>query len=304
MNIERSKHIPISEILSKLNVTPTNPGKKELRYLSPWRDEKTPSFFVNVDANLWFDHGEGIGGDTLKLACTYLERSGQDCTIRDGLRWLQNLSGDIAPDKILFPRRERKFEKEDSPLSLRSNRELENLALINYLADRGIPLELARKYLRELVVFNSNSGKRITCLGFPNDDGGFELRNPFFKGCLRPKAISFIRARIPKPDGIHIFEGSFDFLSCVAQLNGRSLKADTIILNSISCLKQAKAYVHKYGYRNAFTWMDNDKAGDAATKSLAEFIESEPGLNHVPMNNLYKGHKDVNAWHMHQLRLG
>ncbi|MGX5858300.1 toprim domain-containing protein [Dyadobacter jiangsuensis] len=301
MDIERSKHIPISEILGKMNVLPTNPGKNELSFISPWRDEKTPSFFVNVKENVWFDHGEGIGGDPLKFACLFLERTGQDFTVSDGLRWLRNLTNEIPAEKILPPRQERKFEKEDSPLSLRSNRDLDNPALINYLGERGIPLSLARKHFRELVVFNSNSGKRITCLGFPNEEGGFELRNPFFKACLRPKSISFIRGREVKPEGIHLFEGSIDYLSSVAQLNGRNLKADVIVLNSVSCIKQAMAYIHQYGYRKAYTWMDNDAAGEAATKVLADFFTNEPGLQHIPMNRVYHPHKDVNAWHVHCL---
>lgn len=303
MNIELAKSIAISEILGKLNLLPKSSSGKELRYLSPFRDERTPSFFVNINENVWFDYGEGIGGDLVKFACIYLERQNEAHTVSDALRWISNLSSEF-PVSVLIPnRKERSFEKEDNPLSLKSNKELRNVALIRYLEKRGIPLNLAKQHLRELEVFNSNSGKRITCLGFQNEDDGFELRNPFFKGCLRPKAITFIRGRVPKPDGIHLFEGFLDYLSAVVQLNGRPLKADAIILNSVSCAKQAMAYIHKYGYRIAYTWMDNDPSGQRATAAFAEFFKSEEGLSHAPMNNLYEPHKDVNDWHMHHLRL-
>ena len=303
MNIELAKSIAISEILGKLNLLPKSTSGKELRYLSPFRNERTPSFFVNVNENLWFDHGEGIGGDLVRFACIYLERHNEAHTVSDALRWISNLSNDFPVTAFVPARKERSFEKEDSPLSLKSNRPLTNIALIRYLDKRGIPQNLAKQHLRELQVFNSNSGKRITCLGFPNEDGGFELRNPFFKACLRPKSISFIRGRVPKPEGIHLFEGFMDYLSAIVQLNGRSLKADSIILNSLSCAKEAMAYIHKYGYRIAYTWMDNDPAGQKATEAFAEFFKSEEGLCHAPMNSLYADHKDVNAWHMHHLRL-
>lgn len=92
-----------------------------------------------------------------------------------------------------------------------------------------------------------------------------------------------------------------DYLSAISQLNGRGLKGDAIVLNSLSCLKQAIPYIQNYGYRVAYSWMDNDKAGEKATTALSEFIQTEAELKHTPMNKVYAPHKDVNAWHMHKL---
>ncbi|WP_138477117.1 toprim domain-containing protein [Dyadobacter bucti] len=303
MNTELAKSIAISEILGKLNISPENPGKKELRYFSPWRNEKTPSFYVNVDENIWFDHGEGIGGGLIKFASTYLERLGENHTNADAVRWLTNLSGSFPDCQIFDPVRERNAEKKDSALVLKSNRPITHLGLIRYLEKRGIPLSLAKQNFREMHVVNRNTGKRIISLGFGNEDGGFELRNPMFKACLRPKAISFIRGKVAKPESIHLFEGCMDYVSVIAQLNGKPLKGDAIVLNSVALLKQAMAYIHKYGYRTAYSWMDNDAAGKKATAVLAEFLKEEECLTHVKMNNVYAPHKDVNAWHMHQLKL-
>jgi hypothetical protein len=49
--------------------------------------------------------------------------------------------------------------------------------------------------------------------------------------------------------------------------------------------------------------MDNDTAGEKATALLKDFFKMQEGLTHQPMNKLYAPHKDVNAWHMHQLKL-
>jgi len=47
-------------------------------YLSPFRQEKTPSFKINRHQNVWFDHGAGEGGTIIDLGvklynCTYQE---------------------------------------------------------------------------------------------------------------------------------------------------------------------------------------------------------------------------------------
>jgi hypothetical protein len=302
MNIEHAKRIPMPEILSKLEIQPTNPGNKELCYSSPIRNEKTPSFFVNVKNNLWFDHGEGIGGDVVAFARLYLERQNEEHTVSDALRWLRNMSG-IMPAIKSLPDRLQDQEPRESPLTLRSVNPIQHLGLVKYLEKRGIPLDLARQYLKELYVQNKQTGKSLFTLGFPNEDGGYELRNPFYKGCISPKAITFIRGSIPKPEGIHLFEGSTDYLSAIAQRNGKGFRDDTIVLNSVSCLKQALPYIHNYGYRFAYTWMDNDPAGKRATLALAEFFKTQATLSHVEMNKVYAPHKDVSAWHMHQLGL-
>ena len=39
------------------------------------------------------------------------------------------------------------------------------------------------------------SDKTFFALGFANDAGGWELRNPYFKGCMAPKPISTIKGK-------------------------------------------------------------------------------------------------------------
>ncbi|MEP7170122.1 MAG: toprim domain-containing protein, partial [Bacteroidota bacterium] len=77
----------------------------------------------------------------------------------------------------------------------------------------------------------------------------------------------------------------------------------SIVLNSTSCLEQALPYLYEYGYKNFYTWLDNDVAGRNATIRCSEFATTQNGLVHRPMNEKYIGHKDVNEWHMHTLNL-
>lgn len=298
MNIEHAKHIPISEILSKINIYPIQTGPEELCYFSSWRKEKTPSFFVNILENVWYDRSDGTEGDLVAFVCKYLERRKEEHTVIDALRWIKYVYNNVPISEPL----EKNFDDEDSGLILKSKKSINGYWLIHYLEIRGIPLSLSKLYLKELHVCNKHTGKSFFALGFRNEYGGFEIRNPSFKGSLKPRAITFIRGRVIKPEGIHIFEGMMDYLSAIAQRNGKRFRDDAIILNSLTCLKQAMPYIHNYGYRFAYTWMDNDAPGIKATEILAEFFKAEENLKHVKMNAVYAPHKDVNNWHVHQMK--
>ncbi|MGA0556813.1 toprim domain-containing protein [Larkinella sp. VNQ87] len=300
MNIDQANEIPIAEILNRLGYQPHKASNGKMLYLSPVRQEKTPSFYVYLKTNRWHDFGDGRGGDLIDFAQAYLKFTRETDTVVDALRWIKNIG--LGPFEFA-PVLAEYIEEEGAGLVLKAKKPIQHLGLIHYLEKRGIPLQLAHHHLKEIHVRNPRTGKSFFALGIQNEEGGHELRNPFFKGSLGPKAISFIRGREPKPKTIHIFEGVFDYLSAVAQAKGSGLKGDTIVLNSLSCLKQIAPYIQNYGYRVAYSWLDNDKAGEGATASLSEFCQTQDDLTHRTMNRMYAPHKDVNAWHMHQLGL-
>ncbi|SFF14806.1 toprim domain-containing protein [Spirosoma endophyticum] len=300
MDIDQAKAIPIAEILSKLNIQPRKSNPDKLLYLSPIRQEKTPSFWVYTKTNRWHDFGDGSGGDLVDLVQAYLKFTREEHRISDALRWIKNMGGTVYE---FTPVPVSQSTEAETSLVLKTSKPIQHLGLIHYLEKRGIPLDIARRHLKEIHVRNQRTKKSFLALGFPNEEGGHELRNPFFKGCLGTKAISFVRGTEPKPVAIHLFEGFMDYLSAVSQLKGKSFTGDVIILNSLSCLKQITPYIQNYGYRIAYTWLDNDKAGEKATMSLAEFFKTQQDLVHKRMNRIYAPHKDVNAWHMHTLDL-
>lgn len=298
MNIEQAKSVPLSVILDKINQKPAKQNKHECWYLSPFRTEKTPSLHINLKKNVWFDFGESIGGDNIDFVCTYLKSVNENHTVPDALRWIRNMTGHVP---IIANINITDYAEEDKKLILRNKKPIEHPALIQYLEKRGIPLCIGQQYLKELRVYNNDSKKLFFSLGIRNEDAGYELRNPFFKGCIGTKSITFIRGSKPKPKGINIFEGFMDYLSVITQQNGKRFEDDTIILNSLSCLKKATPYIQNYGYRSAYTWMDNDEAGRKATEVLDEYFKTQNFLEHIAMNEMYESHKDVNAWHMANL---
>lgn len=65
LDIERAKEVSIGDILG---LEPKIKGSEKYFYLSPFREEKQPSFVWYKKTNSWFDFGESAGGDVVLLA--------------------------------------------------------------------------------------------------------------------------------------------------------------------------------------------------------------------------------------------
>lgn len=297
MTFEEANRIPLEDILLRLGHKPSTISSSDLWYLSPLRAEKTPSFHVTISKNVWYDFGEGMGGSVIDFVCAHLASHNEDHTLIDALRWIENMK----PQRQ-FPHFEKKRDIEnDVALLLQSHSQLKEIGLLRYLEMRGIPVELAKRHLRQVRVLNKKTGKSFYALALQNVDEGYELKNKLFKGSIGSKAISFVRGEIP-PRSVHLFEGMMDFLSAIQLQESGKFEGDAIILNSLSCLPQALPYIRDYTYRDVYTWFDNDAAGHKATLQLQEAISHEPKMTFRTMNNLYAGHKDVNEWHLKKKR--
>lgn len=302
MNIEQAKTIAITQILEILNYKAQKKNGYKNCYFSPVRNEKTPSLWVDIKTNTWWDFGDvkWKGGDSIHLVRAWLDSQNENCEVTDALRWMRNMTGFIPDIRPVTDPEEIPTEK---TLVLREAKNLHDQKLIDYGASRGIPKSVMTAYFQQARIFNNKTNKVFIALCMRNEAKGYELRTPYFKGCLGRKDISFIRGTQPKPPGIHIFEGAFDFVSAITQRDGNPFVDDCMILHSLSNLKKATAYIKNYGYANSYTWMDNDQPGKQANQSWDEFCQTEPDLIHSPQNNLYSPYKDVNASHMAKLGL-
>jgi len=56
MNCEQAKKIEIVDFLARISISPQKTTGTNYWYLSPNRDEKTPSFKVNKTQNIWVDY--------------------------------------------------------------------------------------------------------------------------------------------------------------------------------------------------------------------------------------------------------
>lgn len=299
MNIEKANTIPLSEILLKLGRRPAKERGHDVWYLSPFRNEKTPSFHIHQAKNVWHDFGVGIGGDVVSLVCFYLYVSGEDYSVRDALRWLRNMMGG-SPVALLTPIAP--LPRDPVSLKLEGVGNLRRQELIDYLKERGIPENLGRRYLKEAFVRNFRTGKVFFSLALRNEEEGYELRNAFFKGCIGQKHITFIRGTQSPASEVHVFEGVFDFLAALAAQDKDGFPGDVIILNSTSCLPLAFGYIKNHTYETLYAWLDNDDAGKRATEILRKTAVIEERLFFREMNKTYLPFKDVNDWHVDKVR--
>lgn len=156
-------------------------------------------------------------------------------------------------------------------------------ALLDYLRERRIPLEIADVHCRE-VHFRIN-GNKFFAIGFPNDDGGFELRNAYFKGSSSPKGVSTVKGG---SDELAVFEGFFDFLSYLVILPRRdTAPADFMILNSLAFFENA--FPAMEGYRKVRLFLDNDRAGQNCS-----LMARSRDIRFVDESGLYRNHADLN----------
>ena len=274
MNIDAIRQIPLVDFLNHLGYQPTGRDSKGLWFYAPYRSERKPSFHVNPNKNIWFDFGTGTGGDIFTLAG---EMSGETDFLRQA---------DFIAVKMQLP-----VERPYKPTPFIEEPTFANLeistlkapALLKYLADRGIPHEIARQYCVQ--VDYEMKGKHYYAIGFRNNADGYELRNPFFKGSSPPKHITHIANGNPR---CSVFEGFIDFLS--AERLGFNDGTDTIVLNSVSNL--GKAIEPLTDYPLILCYLDNDAAGRAALARL----QREFGDRVMDKSALYPNHKDLNDY--------
>ena len=273
MEIQHIKQISITDYLQQQGYAPARVQGIHYWYYSPLRNERTPSFKVNTERNQWYDFGSGEHGDIIDLVCA-LHR----CTISEAIRLLSGAK-QVAHQEFSFGG-ERKIS--ERKLEILSAQPLTNPYLLRYFAERGISLSIANRYCSEIRYNNTN--RTYYAIGFANDAGGWEIRSPYFKGCIAPKAITTI---IKATDVLQIFEGFMDFLSW--QTLNPSSTCDTIVLNSLALLPRIQEKIK--GYKQVESFLDNDDAGRKSFEVLKQFYP------HVIDGSVrYGAHKDLNEW--------
>lgn len=285
MNIQEIKMIKLQDFLASLGYTPTKQQGNKLWYISPFRQESHASFKVNTEHNQWYDFGIGKGGNIIDLAEQLYKSS--------DVSYLIHQIGHNVPSMVSASPGVVKLKQSSATFENLQVLPLSHPALIRYLQDRCIDIEVAKSVCKE--VHYEVNNKRYFAIGFPNCGGGYELRNPFFKGCIAPKYISHFYADEPKKI-CFLFEGFIDFLSFMTlrriqnpQYNGLS-NQDYLILNSVTNIHKALKCLSVYN--NIQCFLDNDEAGRNAYLQLSK----ELGDSGVKASALYNGYKDLNDY--------
>lgn len=277
MQLHDIKQVSIVDYLAQTGYKPKLIKGVNYWYCSPLRSELTPSFKVNAERNQWYDFATGDHGDIIDLVCAL-----QHCTTAEAMRRLAALKGVRLAPSFSFGGTT-PVRSQAPSMELIGVQAVKHPKLLLYLSERGLQPSGVSPFLSE--VYYRVSEKCFFALGFPNDAGGWELRNPYFKGCFAPKAITTIKGT--DRHKLQLFEGFMDFLSW-RKLHPE-VQADSIILNSLTLLPKLIPSLHPYPIIESL--LDNDEAGDRATKQLFD-----AGLPVKDMRAYYAPYKDINEY--------
>lgn len=271
MGCKRARNICIVKTLAKLGHFPTRTTGKEAWFLSPLRSETQASFKVSLKLNRWYDHGLGKGGNILDLIIAI-----NQYTVREALDFLEGSDPSFSFHQPITGK------DKASKIEVNKTQPIQHPGLVQYLDTRGIPLEIAKVYCRE--VWYRFKGKSYFAIGLENHIGGWELRNPYCKNCSSPKSYTY-----HENSKVHlvILEGMFDLLS-LAVLEPKLVKNSAIlILNSLAFMDRIKPLLSNY--IKIQLYMDNDAAGKKATNELLTCFSQA-----IDYSGSYSQYKDLN----------
>ncbi len=304
MNIKQAKEkFTLQSVLSTLGHHPDKKKSKgnDLWYISPFRpSEKTPSFHIDTRNDFYKDFGEtDKGGDLIWFAQMYLKNQGKDYSISNALKWFDEI--DTGTNIHYFNKKADKkpaTENKEETYKVLSDKEIFSSALKQYLERKALPLELSKKYLRQIYFLNQKTNKKLFGLGFKTRAGGFDIRTANgFKTMIGSKDITVVKGN-QSQNKLDVFEGASDFLTMLAIEDSEIPRFDCVILNSANLYEKAVEYAKKGNYGYIRLWLDNDEAGQKFEVAFIESLQNvNSGITFSRMNHVYEGFKDLNAWH-------
>ena len=300
MNCEQANQIDLVDYLNSLGYQPQKIRGSDYWYLSPFRDEKEPSFKINRNKNVWYDHGPGKGGKLIDFAMEFYR-----CDVSVALQKLSsfhpqnNFQNKLVRPQFHLPKNsvaDNKDARETAIKIIAAKQPIQDLVLCRYLWQRRIDKSIADRYCHEVHFTNADTDKIYKAIGFKNNAGGYELRNEYFKGSSSPKYVTYVDNGAKN---ISVFEGFFDFMSYETMNKNQqdnltglpNRHMNFLILNSLSFFERSLLLMEKH--ENIHLFLDNDNAGRKCT-SLA--VKRSSQFNDE--SKLYKGYKDLNDWMM------
>jgi len=294
-----------------------------LKGKSPWRpDEVSPSFFVDLEKNIWNDFGDE-GGDLFKLV-----QKIKGCSFREALVYLHDtffVVGSASPEQETMSERRRVSqvlegeagEKENVPFG----RELKGRTNIPPLIERGISEETIRKFgvvyctagmMKGRIAFpiRSRDGEIMAYAGravkqADEEENGKYRFPPRFNKLLELYNIDRIvdskeAKKAVKDFGLIVVEGFTDVL----RLDQEGFPNVVALMGSVMGPKQKAMLLDPQinPTRRLTLFLDNDKAGEQGKRKIAsECIYGEGFVRYVPWGSAPEGNAEPEHFDRDQL---
>lgn len=280
ISLQQIKEMDMVDYLSTLGFSPAKTRGNNYWYLSPLRQEKTPSFKINRSLNRWFDFGLGEGGNLVDFGVLFY-----NCTVAEFLKRLNAHFSFHQPPPTRHSRAA--VPVPEKRIKIVGEFSLNSPYLLRYLEHRRIAIGIAEKYCSQ--VRYELGEKTYYGIGFRNDMGGYEIRNPYLKLSSSPKGITTFKN---SSEEVIVFEGFMDFLSFkTIRQNLTNDHYNFVVLNSVSFFERARPFLEDH--RRILLFLDRDQTGQNCSRyalSLSSQYEDH--------SSLYQHHKDFNDWVM------
>lgn len=275
------------DLLTKLGFHPVKKAGTEHIYRSMLRDSDTkPSFCVNDELGVWFDHGTGKGGNIIDFGLAFwkqltfnqvVEKIQDVCAIELNARSTRPRKAVKTPHYIKAVKTPHYIIEEVKGIGTHP-------VITEYLKNRGV-FEIALASMNEVYYYvQDQKGERkyFFAAGWQNENGSWEVRHKYFKGCLGHKGISFIQG---DKKNLAVFEGYINYLSWKSE--NTAANQSVLVLNTLALLGAGIAKAKEFSSIDLF--LDRDQPGYMATK---EFVKALPYAS--DRSGAYLGFNDYN----------
>ncbi|WP_316762041.1 toprim domain-containing protein [Pedobacter aquatilis] len=280
--------VSLLTLLGNLGFMPQKVSGNEHFFLSMLREEYTASLCVNEKLGVWFDHGgAGVSGIKSGSVIDFGLAYWYPATFHEVLHKIVQYANVSIENSQDFQGQVslRKHAPKETNYEINSVSEVITHNGINsYLTSRGVD-KMAAGFLYQVdytVLDSKNKQRDFSASGWPNENGGWEVRNKYFKGCLGHKGMSYFPGSAHK---LSVFEGCYDFLSW--KIENQKDPASVLVMNSLSYLSSAIARARQFACSEIY--FDNDKAGTAGAKAFTAEVSGS-----IDCSFKYEGYKDYN----------
>lgn len=307
MTIDELKSVSILQWMRSNNYGEGIRKGRNYFFCSPLRSERTPSFAVNTDKNLWCDFGGPTrnGGNLINLVeqlnptwtehqvLTYLEQQVKDYNLEFNIDYIGRLKEEEERQKWI------EGKKAEREASINQNTVVEKIiplshpCLRDYVLQRRIDYSIAQRFCKE--VHYSIGDHRYYAIAFMNVANGMEARNKINKRCIGKKSISTVFPTGSKQQHCCIFEGFFDMLTYATIDTWMpdigitlGISCDFLVLNGVGEVKLLLPFLLEYD--SIHCYLDNDEAGRSATKAILDAYPNKA----VDESSRYNNYGDLN----------
>lgn len=172
---------------------------------------------------------------------------------------------------------------------------LRSFWLTYWLWQHRIPENVARTYCRE--VHYKTGEKEFAAIGFPNDAGGWLIRNRYHQSSIGPAGPAHLAHGSQR---LAVFTDFVDLLTLVRLLaSSNNPLPDLLLLAPSDGVGQLRAIENIYS--SVHLWLANDGPGNRLTEAVLRHRRLCHG-HHPPFldhRRLYAGYKNLNDWACH-----